>query len=174
MSLACAQVASTLFYLPEMTVANRDLLDAADYGVSGEDHASIDPYSRIARAATGDIEAHRSTADAILLWVLGKHDCTPLATLREGLIFARMAAARGDTTDITRLIYMLSYAGMICSADELDDFAAEMLALVAVMADRGHEGCATLLASVAEHETIETMEGAKDTKARILKAWGLE
>lgn len=174
MSLACAQVAGTMFYLPEMAKADPRVLEAADYRVEGASHVGIDPYARLALAATGDIEAHRGTADAILLWVLGKNDPTPLATLREGLIFARMAASRGDTSDITRLIYMLAYAGMICSAEELNDFAAEMLALVAVMADRGHEGCATLLASVAEHETIETMEGAKDTKARILKAWGLE
>lgn len=174
MSLACAQVASTMFYFPEMAEADPTVLEGADYQVEGANHASIDPYAWIAQAATGDIGAHRSTADAILLWVLGKNDPTPLATLREGLVFARMAASRGDTDDITRLIYMLSYAGMICSLDELDGFAAEMLALVAVMAGRGHEGCATLLASVAEHETLETMERAKEIKARILTAWGLE
>jgi hypothetical protein len=173
MSLACAQVASTMFYLPEVTNADRDLLEAASYRADGAALESCDPYALIARAGAGDIASQRQAADMILLWVLGKNDPTPLATLREGLVLARLAASRGDSEDITRLIYMLSYAGMICPAEELNDFAAEMLALVGVMADRGHEPSATLLAAVAEHETPATMAEARDRAKRITTAWGL-
>jgi hypothetical protein len=163
-----------MFYIPEMSADDRELMAVADYHADGSKVANVDPYLSVAQAAAGDIDAMRGTADAILLWVLGRNDPTPTATLREGLIFARMAASRGETDDIRRLIYLLAYAGMICSLDELSGFAGEMLAMVEIMAERGDEACATLLASVAEHETLETMQGAKEIKARISNAWGLE
>lgn len=174
MSVACAWVAGTVNFLANIADAEPEKLARADYVVDAASLGALDPFARLTRVASGDVQAMRDMADAILLWVLSKNDPTPLATMREGLIMARMAASQGGAGDILRLIYMLAYAGIICPADELDLFAPEMIALVEIMADRGHEDCATLLASVAEHETAETLAGAQEMKARIVKAWGLE
>lgn len=173
MSPACETVASVLSTVTDATEAAYEAAMAAAGSEVSTDGIE-DPFALIAKAARGDIDAQRTAADMALHFARCGNDPNPLATLSEGLLLARMAACRGDQADIMRVIYLLSLAGSTCADVQVPEFAGEMLALFEILAERGDENAAMILASSAENETAETIEAAKHFKSRITAAWSFE
>lgn len=100
----------------------------------------FDPFGKLAAAARGDIEAQRLLANIAVEKVIeGADGIDPMIALSEGLVFARMAAAQGDTGDQGLCISMLALMAQIGGEDACRDQIAEAAARVALVADRDAE-----------------------------------
>lgn len=173
MSGACEQLVAGLAYFPQATAEAREAVAGSALIIDLSTEPLEDPFVLLAKSARGEIAAQRTLADIAIMAVMEGRAPDPLSMLLEGLVFARMAASRGEDVDLIRLAHMLGLAGYIApDPDTTSDLAGEMLALVEILADRGHDNAATLLASMAAGETAVTMETAVELKARISAAWG--
>lgn len=172
-SEVCNRVASAMLCepIPGQTMT---LWDAAKAGVpyfaEGDE---ADPVVLLGRAAHGDVDAMRDMAGSALhLAMTGRYDVDPIVVLSEGLMFARMAAVRGNEDDAMRVVVMLSLASLFSSEEAATDFAGEALARLELLADgtsKMAEASAQLLAAHTQHETPDTLECAKAYRTRLLE-----
>lgn len=118
---------------------------------------SANPFAHLAAAARGDIEAQRVLA---MLAVEGASASPGDAEsiLREGLIFARLAAAQGDTGDEGRVIAMLALLAEV-SGDNAP--YGEAIARYALLDERGIEVPGMTLEMLSDHAPAEVMLQAK-------------
>lgn len=123
--------------------------------------AAFNPFRVLADAAIGDIAAQRALADEAIRIAREDDDSDPETALREGLIFARMAASHGNAADKGRVVAMLALAAELCEQDGDHDTAeilgAEAIARVAVMADEGVELAENTIGTMADNATPGTM-----------------
>lgn len=119
------------------------------------------PFDLMKAAAKGDIDAQRALADHATASVR-EGDPDPIGTLREGLVFARLAAAQGDRCDRGRVLSMLGILGAFVSGtpEELG-VEAESLALASLFADDGDEIAADGVNHAAAAVSPEVIEMAK-------------
>ncbi|HKX77156.1 MAG TPA: hypothetical protein VJM34_01410 [Novosphingobium sp.] len=170
-SETCLRVSAVVLFEP-LPGMNMCLYDAARAGLHFMDADCTDPMLLLARAAGGDLVAQRNIAAASLQLVLSERpDVDAHVCLSEGLMLARMAATHGDPLDELLAIAMLSWGAMIFTGDAATDLAGEALARMEVLADGTHryaEAGAHLLASYAAQESPETLELAKEYRARLV------
>ena len=123
--------------------------------------ALFNPFRAAADAALGDIEAQRALADEAVRIVNEHPDEDPGTALREGLIFARLAASHGTEADQGRVLAMLALAAEIAVKDNDPDTAeileAEAIARVALLADNGMEMAGNSIGKMADNATPATM-----------------
>lgn len=134
-------------------------------------HTPFDPFGKLAAAARGDIEAQRALANmAVEKAMLGGEDFDPLTTLTEGLVFARLAAAQGDTGDQGLCISMLALMVQIGGEEACRDQAAEATARIALVADgegEQAEFAARELPGVMSIMSADTVRAAKYYEQRL-------
>ena len=125
------------------------------------------PFAYLAAAATGDIGAQRALAMQAVAITQDDPTTEPLSALREGLVFARLAAAHSarEDSDDGRVIAMLALAADLCEldgdSDTADIFGGEALARVSLMAERGVALADEMLPRAIEHSRANTMVEAK-------------
>lgn len=104
--------------------------------MTGAADGKPNPFSLLAAAARGDLEAQRALAHGAMRRFYDSngnalpHECLSVSTgaaLIEGLAFARMAASHGDDSDRNRLIAMLSL-GRFLPVECSGPIEAELLA----------------------------------------------
>ena len=135
------------------------------------------PFAQIKAAASGDLNALRALADHSVAMVMYS-DVDPVRTLQEGLIFARLAAAAGDSGDLGRVLSMLARAASVCESRNpaaADDHYAEGIGLASLVADGEHDESAEIAASglndLADRATPEILESAKQYALRMTEAY---
>jgi hypothetical protein len=125
----------------------------------------VDAFTLLNSAARGSLDAQRALADeGIRRAALMGDDFE--ACLREGAIFARLAASQGDESDKGRLISMLALLGDVGDADAL----AEATAVIDGMADDGNEMCAAFMANAGDFVTAEGLALVKSYRDRMVAA----
>ena len=89
-------------------------------------------------------------------------------------MFARMASCQsGDDDDVLLVIAMLSLASILAAGPAANDFTAEAIARLELLADRDGEvgeSASRLLVQCADREAAQTMELAKAYRARLAAA----
>ena len=121
------------------------------------------PFARVVPAARGDIAAQRSfVADAITLGV-GEGD---FASVVEGIVFARLAAAHGAEEDIGNLLMLIGAACKMLEGEEMwgdymDALHGEALALVSLLAERGIDWADQFLPAFMDASTPRAAQLAK-------------
>ncbi len=112
---------------------------------------TFNPFSLLAAAGSGNLEAQRTLAEEGVRIALSDGD---LFAAIDALCFARLAAANGDVSDKGRLLSILAIAGDLCRSDGEETFrdllGGECLALMSLMADEGIEAADNQLTFVAE------------------------
>lgn len=130
------------------------------------------------RAAHGDVSAQRELATFALYAALqGGDDIDRLSFVIEGLMCARMAAAQGDPGDQFLCASMLSLAALLCDGESAQQFAAEALARMELLADAEGdigEQAARIVAMCGDGEAPETLKLAKQYRAELVAAQGIE
>jgi hypothetical protein len=125
----------------------------------------LNPFRALADAAIGDIEAQRALADEAVR-LAGEDDGDPGTVLREGLIFARMAAVYGHSGDKGRVIAMLELARALAQQEGdhrcRDLFEGEAIARIALLAEEGVEVASNTLGRMVELSSPAAMSIAKD------------
>lgn len=145
-------------------------LAAVDAPVPTEAGA-IDPFSKLAAAARGSLEAQRAIAnEAVRMAFSGEHDAEK--ALLEGLIFARLAAAHGHIADQGLVISMIALLGEVVGEDAVPSEVAEALARLEWVANQSSEGvepCADFIASLSYDPIVsaEVLAEAKDISRRM-------
>lgn len=124
----------------------------------------------IGAAAAGSLEAQRALAsEACRLTVSGETD--PYITMVEGLVFARMAAAHGDSGDVGRVLAMLAICSDLCAQAGQSERAmahdAEALATAAAAADLGLPIEEELLDLAVAGSAPETVQAAQELRRVI-------
>lgn len=131
----------------------------------------FNPFRHLADAAIGDIKAQRALADESVRIVNEEPDEDPGTALREGLVFARMAAAHGTEADHGRVVAMLALAAQIAENENDPETAeilgAEAIARVAVLADAGMELAENTIGKMADNATPATMALALAMQSRM-------
>lgn len=97
------------------------------------------PFALLKAAAIGSLEAQRALAEMAIKMASTREDCDPVTILRDGLCFARLAAAQGDDGDEGRVISMLALVASFGSAEDQADPLGEALARYSILAERGVE-----------------------------------
>lgn len=97
------------------------------------------PFALLKAAATGSIDAQRALADMAINLASTRDDCDPVPILRDGLCYARLAAAQGDDGDEGKVISMLALVASFGSEDDQADPLGEALARYSILAERGVE-----------------------------------
>jgi hypothetical protein len=97
------------------------------------------PFALLKAAAIGSLDAQRALAEMAVNLASTRTDCDPVSILRDGLCFARLAAAQGDDGDEGRVISMLALVASFGSEDEQADPLGEALARYSILAERGLE-----------------------------------
>ena len=133
--------------------------------------AAFNSFRAVADAAVGDIEAQRALANEAIRITREEPDIDPESVLREGLVFARMAASHGHDGDRGRLIAMLALAADL-AGQEGDGFlanllGAEALARISLMAEAGNELADAAVDRAACEADAETMTMAKEFERRL-------
>lgn len=130
--------------------------------------ADPDPYERIYAAGRGDLQAMRDLAQLSVRWVFDPaRECDPSVTLREGLVFARLAATHGDPADQGAFASMVALLARVEGDEAVADEYAEVVARFALIADAGNEMAAEGLTWLAEDATPEIMTLAKEIRSRL-------
>lgn len=123
---------------------------------------TLNPFSLLAAAASGGLEAQRTLAEEGARIALCDGD---LFAAIDALCFARLAAANGDVADKGRLLSILAIAGDLCRSDGEETFrdllGGEGLALVSLMADDGVEVAENQLTAIAEWSSPGSVAMAK-------------
>lgn len=129
------------------------------------------PFDHLKAAASGSIEAQRALAAHCIDFVKeGAPD--PLGTLQEGLVFARLAAARGGQADKGRVLSIIRMIGAYAGEGEAFDHAlAEGIGLAALMADAGNEFAASIINEVAQEASPAVLDMAKLYQAAMKGAY---
>jgi hypothetical protein len=131
----------------------------------------IDPFSKLAAAARGSLEAQRAVANqAIKLAFQEGRDAEK--TLLEGLVFARLAASHGHIEDQGLVISMIALLSEVVGEDAVPSEVAEALARIEWIANQscgGVEPCADFIASLSYDPIVsaEVMAEAKDISRRM-------
>lgn len=175
MSALAQDIVQTMLHAPvndgrsiaESAVASTEALAAGTATVT-------DPFTVLAHAARGNVEAMRHLADEAMRGVLAGVDATPLLTLHEGLMLARMAAAvSGDAEDHMQVAFMLAACADLAEPESAATYAGEIIARLEIVADTDSpfaEDAATILANRLADETPETLALAKEYRRLILEA----
>lgn len=133
---------------------DRTVMGAPDGALRDIGHPSCadeNNFAHLAAAAQGDLAPLRVLAQQAWRLAIEAHpDLDSYKLLIEGLVFARLAASRGDPSD-TRLFLRLAQClaqliGPVAAADEL----AEAIARIAAAADAGDEASGDLLPTLVE------------------------
>lgn len=127
----------------------------------------FNPFALLRAAATGDITAQRQLADGACMMAATQPDFDPLPIISDGLVFARLAAAHGETADAGRLISMLVTACNLCSDERQYEYAGEALAVAERMAEAGDESVADVMPSLAEQLPLQVVAYAQDYRKRM-------
>lgn len=134
--------------------------------------ASFNLFRAVADAALGDIEAQRALANEAVRITQEEHDLDPEPVLREGLVFARLAATHGHSGDKGRVVAMLALAAELAE-QEGDSYTAHILgaegiARVALMGEMGIELANDTVDRFAREVPAETMAMAQEFE-RLLR-----
>lgn len=132
---------------------------------------AFNSFRAVADAAVGDIEAQRALANEAIRITREEPDIDPESVLREGLVFARMAASHGHDGDRGRLIAMLALAADL-AGQEGDTYLANMLgaealARISLMAETGNELADAAVDRAAREADAEAMIMAKEFERRL-------
>lgn len=134
----------------------------------------FDPFSKLALAARGSLQAQRDLAnEAVRLAVDEPDDFDPSRTLREGLVFARLAAAHGRLEDQGLVIAMLANLAAHEGEHNAPDELAEGMARLGIVADCGGpegEDAAAMLNRLAGEAHPIILEAAKEYTKRLTGA----
>lgn len=140
----------------------------ADLGSGLNDHCVL-----LAPAAKGDVAAQRHLALIAAVQSLrsiaalpSDQPSSPIPSLVEAVVFARLAAAHGEECDRTLLIFLLSLAAIFAGEA---DYAAEALAWIEVAADQGDELADQAIAREVGNEPAEVLATAKDIHAAFVR-----
>lgn len=130
----------------------------------------INPYAFLADAASGDLDALRALA---LRGEAKSLSGEGYDAIMEGLVFARLAAAHGSPSDINTLIRMIAVGSRICGDNpafksRLDALHAELIALVAALADAGVEDADQVLAELVEGFSAQAGALAKNVHRQMM------
>lgn len=133
--------------------------------------AIFNPFRTVADAAIGDIDAQRAMANEALRIANEDRDSDAGTALREGLIFARMAAAHGNAADKGRVVGMLALAAALAEQEgdqyTAETMGAEAIARVAVMADEGVELAENSIVTMADNASPSTMAMALEYQSQM-------
>ncbi|WP_346031866.1 hypothetical protein [Erythrobacter westpacificensis] len=91
----------------------------------------------------------------------------PMVCLIEAALFARMAAAHGETQDQGHFISITSMMCMLEGEDSTCAPVAEAIARLAIAADAGSDYASDMLPGLAEQMTPELMAQAKELQRQI-------
>lgn len=140
--------------------------------------ADEDPFANLAGAARGDLTALRKLA--VLAWAhavavdeedgfayLNYENGDPDLLIETSLTFSRLAAAHGYEEDVIALCNRLVLAAE--QAGDTDERMGEALGWIERSANAGSEKAARALNNIADDATVEAMEIAKQTVARLNK-----
>lgn len=97
------------------------------------------PFALLQDAATGSLVAQRGLAEMAIGALTDNAGGDPEAIIREGLVFARLAAVHGDQADEGRVISMLSIHADLLAGDERTVVLGEAMARYSRLAERGGE-----------------------------------
>jgi hypothetical protein len=127
------------------------------------------PYAHLRAAAHGDLDAFRALAKLGERMLVEQLDITAGF---EGLVFARLAAVRGDIGDTGRLLAMLALAeGMIADCPEWDEqsdqIRGECIAIVSRLADAGIDMADAGLPGIVANAGPQAVEIAKSIRERM-------
>jgi hypothetical protein len=130
-----------------------------------------DPLEFIGPASRGDIEAQRNLAMWGVVVFYRAPEVDQTATFAEAIMMARLAAAQGDRDDEYRLATLLALGSAMTWNNELqDEWGAECVARLELLADAGDDRSADLLAAFAGRENCQVLEGAREFRARLIAA----
>ena len=127
--------------------------------------ARFNAFRAVADAAVGDIEAQRALANEAIRITQEEPDIDPDTALREGLVFARLAATHGHNGDKGRVIAMLALAAELAN-DEGDFetanfFGAEAIARITLMGEIGVDLADETVDRFAREVSADTMAMAQ-------------
>jgi hypothetical protein len=134
-----------------------------------------DPYHMLAAAADGNLDALRSMV-AIATSKLF-HNGDIIAGI-EGLVFARLAAVKGDVDDTRRLLHLLNEVREVAEVTPeceyyADELGGEIVAQVSLLADSEVEGADAALVELARQSNPRIMEIATEIEDRMKAAEGV-
>lgn len=130
--------------------------------------ADVEPYERIYAAARGDLQAMRDLANLSVRWAFDPaQGCDPSLCLRDGLVFARMAATFGHAADQGLFVSMVGLLAKVEGDEGVFHEFAEAIARLSLVADGGNEDATNGLLALVEDATPEIMEAAKEIRAAL-------
>lgn len=97
------------------------------------------PYQEMAKAARGDLDAQRALARMAVELITANPAVDEEAVLREGLVFARLAAEQGNEGDQGLVISMLALHARTLPEADSAIVLGEALARYSAIASRGAE-----------------------------------
>jgi hypothetical protein len=100
---------------------------------------TANPFLEMAKAARGDLDAQRALARMACDVVAARPNLDPESILREGLVFARLAAEHGNDGDHGMVISMLALHARTVPDEEQGVVLGEALARYSALVARGVE-----------------------------------
>lgn len=122
----------------------------------------FNPYPELSKAATGNVDALRTLANAA--WKLGVEERDLIAFV-EALVFSRLAyAASRDPEDAKATLAILSLASEFCPEERemLFNWSAETVALASRLADQGDAYAEQHLTAIVSKCGPAATEAGKD------------
>lgn len=141
---------------------------AGRVGCESAPAADPDPYERVHAAARGDLQAMRDLANLSVRWAFDPTSgCDPSLCLRDGLVFARLAASHGHAADQGTFVSMVGLLAKVEGDEGVFHEFAEAIARLSLVADSGNEDATSGLLALVDTATPELMEAAKDIRASL-------
>lgn len=152
-------------------VSQSELIRQAVAGRVGCSTASTvepDPYERIVAAARGDLQAMRDLVNVSIRWAMDPASgVDPSLCLRDGLVFARLAATFGHASDQGAFLSMVGLLAKVEGDEGVFHEFAEAIARLSLVADAGDEDATSGLLALVDSASPELMEAAKDIRASL-------